>query len=253
LILSWCWKSSRHGRLLLLWLYLLLFRDHDQSCRLRIEARSDREQLEAWRSSAIRLLPANSLSYLDAGCCLGLGACPTCLVGARPELCQEPARRPNPVTPGRTISISWRRPRRRQAHRTASSSNMPPPVAARSAPSWETFFVTGDHTLDELADIYGLTVAEEEKGITLADHFANSWTAARPPRPATRCRLERLQLVAAPRWSMARKWSASAPDGSPTSSRTKHTPSWLRRLKQIWRKLLARLGLRRIEDARGRA
>jgi potassium/hydrogen antiporter len=35
------------------------------------------------------------------------------------------------------------------------------------------FFVTGDHTLDELAEIYGLTIAPEETAVTLADFIAS--------------------------------------------------------------------------------
>ena len=49
--------------------------------------------------------------------------------------------------------------------------DMPPP--ARPDPALlGDFFVTGDHTLGELAQIYGLEIAPEETAISLADFFA---------------------------------------------------------------------------------
>lgn len=49
--------------------------------------------------------------------------------------------------------------------------DMPP--TARPEPSLvEDFFVSGDVTLGALAEIYGLTIAPGELGMTLADHFA---------------------------------------------------------------------------------
>jgi cell volume regulation protein A len=50
--------------------------------------------------------------------------------------------------------------------------DMPPP--ARPDPLLlGDFFVTGDHTLGELADIYGLSIAPEETAMTLADFIAS--------------------------------------------------------------------------------
>src|SRR5262249_58683094 len=58
--------------------------------------------------------------------------------------------------------------------------DMPPP--ARPDPRLlGDFFVTGDHTLGELAEIYGLTIAPEETNVTLADFFATR--VRRAPRP----------------------------------------------------------------------
>jgi cell volume regulation protein A len=49
--------------------------------------------------------------------------------------------------------------------------DMPPP--ARPDPMLlGDFFVTGEHTLGELAEIYGLTIAPEETGMTLAEFIA---------------------------------------------------------------------------------
>jgi cell volume regulation protein A len=50
--------------------------------------------------------------------------------------------------------------------------DLPPP--ARPDPLLlGDFFVTGEHTLGELAEIYGLTIAPEETGMTLADFIAS--------------------------------------------------------------------------------
>jgi cell volume regulation protein A len=43
------------------------------------------------------------------------------------------------------------------------------------------FFVSGEATLGALAEIYGLTIAPEDMGVTLAEHFARR--LGRPPRP----------------------------------------------------------------------
>jgi potassium/hydrogen antiporter len=113
--------------------------------------------------------------------------------------------------------------------------DMPPP--SRPDPLLlGDFFVTGEHTLGELADIYGLTVAEEEKGITLADHFAKH--GRRVPRPGDALPLGEIALVAhqvvdGRVVSVGLRLAEVEPDEAP--------PSWLRRLKQIWRKLWARL------------
>ena len=49
--------------------------------------------------------------------------------------------------------------------------DMPPP-AQPDPHLLGDFFVTGDHTLGELATIYGLTIAPEDTSITLADYIA---------------------------------------------------------------------------------
>jgi potassium/hydrogen antiporter len=49
--------------------------------------------------------------------------------------------------------------------------DMPPPVRPDPLLLGD-FFVTGDHTLGELAEIYGLSIAPEETGMTLADFVA---------------------------------------------------------------------------------
>jgi cell volume regulation protein A len=114
--------------------------------------------------------------------------------------------------------------------------DMPPP--ARPDPRLlGDFFVTGEHTLGELAEIYGLTVAEEEKGITLADHFATH--DRRMARPGDTLPLGEIALVAHQVTdgrvvSVGLRLADVEPDEAP--------PSWLRRLKQAWRKLWARLG-----------
>src|SRR5262245_981181 len=118
--------------------------------------------------------------------------------------------------------------------------NMPPP--ARPDPRLlGDFFVTGEHTLGELADIYGLTIAEEEKGITLADHFATHHFAThgrRVPRPGDALPLGEIALVVHQVTegrvvSVGLRLAEVAPDEAPLS--------WLRRLKLAWRKLWARL------------
>jgi cell volume regulation protein A len=113
---------------------------------------------------------------------------------------------------------------------------MPPP--ARPDPLLlGDFFVTGEHTLGELADIYGLTVAQEDKGTTLADHFARH--GRRMPRPGDVLPFGEIALVAHQVTegrvvSVGLRLAEVEPDEKP--------PSWRRRLKQAWRKLLARLG-----------
>src|SRR5947207_638030 len=56
------------------------------------------------------------------------------------------------------------------------------------------FFVTGDHTLGELAEIYGLTVAPEETTTTLADYFATD--LKHPPKQGEVLQLGPIALVA---------------------------------------------------------
>ena len=114
--------------------------------------------------------------------------------------------------------------------------DMPPP-ARPDLRLLGDFFVTGEHTLGELADIYGLTVAEEEKGITLADHFARH--GRRVPRPGDTLPLGEIalvvhQVVDGRVVSVGLRLAEVEPDEA--------KPSRLRRLKQMWRKLWARLG-----------
>jgi cell volume regulation protein A len=114
--------------------------------------------------------------------------------------------------------------------------DMPPP-ARPDLRLLGDFFVTGEHTLGELADIYGLTVAEEEKGITLADHFAKH--GRRVPRPGDTLPLGEIalvvhQVVDGRVVSVGLRLAEVEPDEA--------KPSRLRHLKQIWRKLWARLG-----------
>src|SRR5262249_26131929 len=71
--------------------------------------------------------------------------------------------------------------------------NMPPP--ARPDPRLlGDFFVTGEHMLGELADIYGLQIADDDKATTLADHFATH--SRRVPRPGDTLPLGEIALVA---------------------------------------------------------
>ena len=66
--------------------------------------------------------------------------------------------------------------------------DMPPP--ARPDPLLlGDFFVTGEHTLGELAEIYGLSIAPEETAMTLADFIANAPSERRGR--ATSCRSAR--------------------------------------------------------------
>jgi cell volume regulation protein A len=56
------------------------------------------------------------------------------------------------------------------------------------------FFVTGDHTLGELAEIYGLKVSPEETTTTLADYFATE--LKHPPKQGEVLQLGPITLVA---------------------------------------------------------
>jgi potassium/hydrogen antiporter len=70
--------------------------------------------------------------------------------------------------------------------------DMPPP--ARPDPLLlGDFFVSGDHTLGELAEIYGLTIAPEETAISLADFIAAR--TVRTPRPNDVVQLGAIALV----------------------------------------------------------
>ncbi len=118
--------------------------------------------------------------------------------------------------------------------------DMPPP----SRPDLRLlgdFFVSGDHTLGELADIYGLTIAPEQKDTTLADHFAAH--GRRMPRPGDTLPFTEIALVVhkvadGRVVSVGLRLADVEPDEKP--------PTRMRRLQQAlqqeWRRLRARLG-----------
>jgi cell volume regulation protein A len=92
------------------------------------------------------------------------------------------------------------------------------------------FFVTGDHTLGELADIYGLKVSPEEAGTTLADYFASELKHV--PRQGEVLQLGPIALVAY-RVSENRVTSV----GLRLPEEDQPPPKWRGRLKSIIRKL----------------
>jgi cell volume regulation protein A len=97
------------------------------------------------------------------------------------------------------------------------------------------FFVAGEHTLGELAGFYGLQVAPEEAGTTLADYFAAE--LKHPPKQGEVLQLGPIALVA-----------FRVIDGRVTSiglrlpEEEEPPASLIDRLRRIWRRLLARLG-----------
>src|SRR5438132_1352067 len=97
------------------------------------------------------------------------------------------------------------------------------------------FFVTGDHTLGELAEIYGLMVAPEETATTLADYFATE--LKHPAKQGEVLQLGPIALVA-----------YTVVDGQVTSVGLRlpeeevPAPTLWGRLKTIARRLVARLG-----------
>jgi cell volume regulation protein A len=114
--------------------------------------------------------------------------------------------------------------------------DMPPP--SRPDPRLlGDFFVTGEHTLGELAEFYGLTVAPEERATTLADFFAEH--TRRAPKQGDMLPLGPIALVA-----------HRVADGRVTSvglrladeDEDEQPASLSGRLKQLWRRLVARLG-----------
>src|SRR5215475_12072343 len=113
--------------------------------------------------------------------------------------------------------------------------NMPPP--ARPDPRLlGDFFVTGEHTLGELADIYGLHIADEDKATTLADHFATH--GRRVPRPGDTLPLGEIALVAhqvvdGRLVSIGLRLAELEPEEKP--------PTPLARLQQVWRQVWRRL------------
>ena len=98
------------------------------------------------------------------------------------------------------------------------------------------FFVTGDHTLGELAEIYGLSIAPEETDIALADHFATH--GRRVPHAGDTLALGEIVLVAH-QVTDGRVVSVGlrlAEDEPEEQAATR----W-GRLKQFWRRLRARV------------
>jgi cell volume regulation protein A len=113
--------------------------------------------------------------------------------------------------------------------------DMPPP--ARPDPALlGDFFVTGDHTLGELAQIYGLSIAPEETAVALADFFA--------------ARIKRLKQGDTIPLGAIALVAHRITDGRVTSvglrlaenGETGLPASWWDRLQQGLRRLLARLG-----------
>jgi cell volume regulation protein A len=113
--------------------------------------------------------------------------------------------------------------------------DMPPP--SRPDPRLlGDFFVTGEHTLGELAEFYGLTVAPEETATTLADYFAEH---AKRARPGDMLPLGPIALVAhrvteGHVTSVGLRLADEEPEEQPATR--------FGRLKQFWRRLLARFG-----------
>jgi cell volume regulation protein A len=98
------------------------------------------------------------------------------------------------------------------------------------------FFVTGDHTLGELAEIYGLSIAPEETTLSLADFFA---ARMKRLKQGDTIPLGTIALVAH-RVTDGRVTSVGlrlAEDGE-----IEPPASWWGRLQQAVRRLLARLG-----------
>jgi cell volume regulation protein A len=113
--------------------------------------------------------------------------------------------------------------------------NMPPP--ARPDPALlGDFFVSGEHTLGELAQIYGLSIAPDETATSLADFFAARF---KQPKQGDTLPLGAIALVAH-RVTDGRVTSIGlrlAEDGE-----IAQPTSWWGRLKHSVRRLLARLG-----------
>ena len=113
--------------------------------------------------------------------------------------------------------------------------DMPPP--ARPDPRLlGDFFVTGEHTLGELAEIYGLQIAEEEKDLALADHFARR--IKRTPKQGDTLPLGEIALVAhqvveGRVVSIGLRLAELEADDAP--------PTPLGRLQQVWRQVRRRL------------
>jgi cell volume regulation protein A len=70
--------------------------------------------------------------------------------------------------------------------------DMPPP-ATPDPRLLGDFFVTGEHTLGELAEIYGVTISQEDTAVSLADFFAAR--LRRTPKPGDSLPLRPIALV----------------------------------------------------------
>jgi cell volume regulation protein A len=113
--------------------------------------------------------------------------------------------------------------------------NMPPP--ARPDPALlGDFFVSGEHALGELAEIYGLSVAPERAATSLANFFA---AQLKQPKQGDSLPLGTIALVA-----------HRVTDGRVTSvglrlvedDELEEPASWWGRVKRAMRRLVARLG-----------
>jgi potassium/hydrogen antiporter len=114
--------------------------------------------------------------------------------------------------------------------------DMPPP--ANPDPNLlGDFFVTGDHTLGELAAIYGLTIVPEEAETSLADYFSEH--NRRASKQGDALPLGPIELVAhqvtdGRVTSIGLRLADEDAEGPPAT--------WRGRLGQLWRGLLARVG-----------
>jgi potassium/hydrogen antiporter len=110
-----------------------------------------------------------------------------------------------------------------------------PPPAQPDPHLLGDFFVTGEHTLGELAEIYGLQVSPNETATTLADYFAGE--LKHDPKQGEVLQLGPIALVA---YKVA--------DGRVTSvglrlpEEPEPPPTWQGRITRLWRRLLAYLG-----------
>jgi cell volume regulation protein A len=116
--------------------------------------------------------------------------------------------------------------------------DLPPPTAPDPRLLGD-FFVTGDHMLAELAEIYGLTIAPEEQTTSITEHIERH--LKRKPRPGDTLALGPIALVVH-RVTGGHATSVGlrlADDdvGEPPAPLTR-----MQRLKKFWRRLLARLG-----------
>lgn len=113
--------------------------------------------------------------------------------------------------------------------------DMPPPVRPDPALLGD-FFVTGDHTLGELAQIYGLEIAPEETALSLADFFA---VRNKQPKQGDIVPLGTIALIAH-RMANSRVTSVGLRLADEVESETP-VSRWAR-CKRAARKLLGRLG-----------
>jgi cell volume regulation protein A len=112
-----------------------------------------------------------------------------------------------------------------------------PPPAAPDPRLLGDFFVTGEHTLGELAEIYGVVIAPEDRAVSLADFFAAQLRHA--PRPGDVLPLRPIALVV-----------HRVGDGRVTSVGLRladddvdsQTATLAGRIKALYHRLLARLG-----------